>query len=65
MDGFMECILSRVLSEEIGRQLRWADKEEKEFGTDRSDREENAKLIRKFMEENNIEFREDFFLQAR
>lgn len=65
MDRFMNSILSRVLSEEIGRQLRWADKEEKEFGMDRSNREDNAKRIKKFMDENEIDFREDFYLEAR
>lgn len=65
MNDFMRSILSRVLSEEIGRQQHWADLEEKEFGTDRSDREDNAKRIREFMDKNGIEFREDFYLVTR
>lgn len=65
MDDFMRSILSRVLSEEIGKQQHWADLEEKELGADRSDREDNAKRIREFMDKNDIEFRKDFYLMAR
>lgn len=65
MDNFMRSILSRVLSEEIGKQQHWADLEEKELGTDRSARENNAKRIREFMDNTGIEFREDFYLMTR
>lgn len=65
MDEFMKSILSRVLSEEIGKQQYWGFVEEKEYGTDPSNREDNARRIRQFMTDNDIEFREDFYLTAR
>lgn len=65
MDTFMKSILSRVLSEEIGKQQKWADREEKEYGLDRANREDNVKRIQQFMKDNDIQFREDFYLNAR
>ena len=59
MDDFMKSILSRVLSQEIGNQKRWAKQEQ-----DRrvyTDREHTIDKIKKFMEENNIEIRPDYF----
>lgn len=65
MNEFMKCILSRVLSEEVGRQEHWADLEEEKFGFDRSDREDTVEKIKTFMVENGIDFREDFYSQTR
>lgn len=55
----MKSILSRVLSQEIGNQKRWA-KQEQDRGV-YTDREHTIDKIKKFMEENNIEIRPDYF----
>lgn len=65
MDEFMKGILSRVLSEEIAKQQKWADREERDFGMDRSNREDNVKRIQEFMDKNEIKFREDFYMLER
>lgn len=59
MDDFMISILSRVLSQEIGNQERWA-KQEQDRGV-YTDREHTIDKIKKFMEENKIEIRPDYF----
>ena len=60
MDDFMISILSRVLSQEIGNQKRWAREEQEKYGIS-SDREYTIDKIKAFMEENEIEIRPDYF----
>lgn len=61
----MKSILSRVLSEEIGNQMRW-HKEEKKEGLPAHviNRTEIIEEIKKYMEENKIEVREDFIYKT-
>lgn len=61
MDKFIRGILSRVLSEELARQKYWAKKELAEFDMPPVDRERNIKSIYKFMQDNDIEYRSDFY----
>lgn len=63
MTDLMKSILSRVLSQEIAHQEIWAEKELKRFGEPKINREEINKEIRQFMKDNNIEFRQDFYIQ--
>lgn len=63
MTEVQRMILSRVLSQELGKQERWMRKEKEQFGTDGSDRKSLKKEIENFMEEEGIEFREDFYLE--
>ena len=56
----MKSILSRVLSQEIGNQKRWAREEQEKYGIS-SDREYIIDRIKAFMEENEIEIRPDYF----
>lgn len=52
-------ILSRVMSEEIGKQKAWK-KQDEEFQLDGNHRDELIKDILDFMSENSIEVRKDF-----
>lgn len=61
MDDFMISILSRVLSQEIGNQKRWAREEQEKYGIYSADREYTIDKIKAFMEENKIEIRPDYF----
>ena len=61
MDNFMRGILSRVLSEELANQVYWSQKELDEFDIPMVDRESNIKNIKKFMQDNDIEYRSDFY----
>ncbi len=63
MTEVQRMILSRVLSQELGKQERWMRKEKEQFGTDGSDRKSLKKEIENFMEKEGIEFREDFYLE--
>lgn len=61
MDDFMRSILSRVLSEEIGRQEEWKKKEMSYRLSSVLERDDNIARIKKFMDENKIEIRPDYF----
>ena len=61
MDDFMRSILSRVLSEELAQQKLWQQKELEQFGIDPADRNTTISKIQQFMEDNDIEFRQDFY----
>ena len=60
MKDMMKSILSRVLSEEIAHQENWKDEEHGNVNRDRIISE-----IKNFMEENGIEFRQDFYINER
>ena len=62
----MKSILSRVLSEEIGRQYLWQAKE-RHLGLDDVviDRDITVQTIKDFMEWNDIEFNQDSYVKAR
>lgn len=60
MKDIMKSILSRVLSEEIAHQENWKDEEPGNVTRDRVISE-----IKNFMEENGIEFRQDYYLNER
>lgn len=64
MSEFMRSILSRVLSQEIGHQEKWKNEEEDKYGYCNADRDNYVKEIQQFMQDNNIEFRTDFYLEA-
>ena len=61
MDDFMRTILSRVLSQEIGNQIRWKDEDIKNGFGDAMSRDENIEEIKEFMKQNGIEIRPDYF----
>lgn len=61
MDDFMRTILSRVLSQEIGNQMRWKDEDIKNGFGDGADRDKNIGKIKEFMKQNGIEIRPDYF----
>lgn len=56
----MKSILSRVLSTEIGNQIKWQKDDPEKL---RNDRQELINIIRKYMMENDIEIRDDYILQ--
>lgn len=60
MKDMMKSILSRVLSEEIAHQENWKHEEHGNVNRDRIISE-----IKNFMEENGIEFRQDFYINER
>lgn len=64
MDGIMKQILSRVLSEEVGRQEKWQDDDMERFGRDVSGRDNVISAIREFMTKEGIEFRDDFYMDG-
>lgn len=64
MDNVMKGILSRVLSQELANQEKWQQKEVKEYGADLAERDEIKAIINKFMEENDIEFRTDYYFEC-
>lgn len=61
MDDFMRTILSRVLSKEIGNQMRWKDEDIKNGFGDAMSRDKNIEEIKEFMKQNGIEIRPDYF----
>lgn len=61
MTDLMKSILGRVLSQEIAHQENWKADDIRRFGEDRVDRDEIIQQIKDFMEENGIQFREDFY----
>lgn len=64
MTARVNAILSRVLSEEIGRQEKWKNKD-MDNGFDTTDRDEAVAELQQFMRDNNIEFRTDYYLDGR
>lgn len=64
MTARVNAILSRVLSEEIGRQEKWKIKDSNN-GFDTTDRDEAIQEIKNFMVENNIEIRTDYYLEGK
>lgn len=60
MDNFMKSVLSRVLSQEIGNQLKWKESDIKNGYSDGSDRDDNIARIKQFMNDTGIEFRPDY-----
>lgn len=64
MTARMNSILSRVLSEELGRQAKWKIKDS-DNGFDTTDRDEAIQDIKNFMSENNIEVRTDYYLEGK
>ncbi len=64
MTDTMKSIFSRCLSTEIGKQEKWKNRDE-DRGFNTSDRDKLVAEIRQFMQENNIEFRTDYYLDGR
>lgn len=62
MDNFMKSILSRVLSEEIGRQEHWKQQEIEYRLSSALERDDNIERIKKFMEENGIEIKTEYMI---
>lgn len=61
----MPAILSRVLSEEIGRQKKWGETIDHEVNEKyRTDRDGIIQEIKEFMENNDIKYRQDFFFDG-
>ena len=56
----MKSVLSRVLSQEIGNQLKWKENDINNGFSDGTDRNNNIARIKKFMSDNDIEFRQDY-----
>lgn len=63
MKDQLRSILSRVMSEEIGKQKAWK-KQDEEFQLDGNYRDELIKDILEFISENSIEVRKDFINKA-
>lgn len=63
MTDTMKGILSRVLSQEIAHQEIWAQEELEKFGEPKIKREEIVAEIKKWMKDNDVEFRDDFYIQ--
>lgn len=64
MTDTMKSVLSRVFSQEIGKQEKWKNEDE-ERGFDASDRYEVVADIQDFMRDNQIEFRVDYYWDGR
>lgn len=62
MTDVMNGILSRVLSQEIAHQEIWQQQEVERFGKEMTGRNNIIKEIQNFMIENDIPFRNDFYL---
>ena len=63
MNKYIDVILSKVLSEELGRQEHW-DQNDKKYNhkyPEGFDRQAIINDIKEFMTENNIKFRSDYF----
>ena len=61
MTDLMKGILGRVLSQEIAHQENWKKDDIERFGNDGTNRDMIIQQIKDFMEENEIQFREDFY----
>lgn len=61
MTDMMKGILARVLSQELAHQENWQADDMKRFGKDKMDRGYIIQEVKSFMEENGIQFREDFY----
>ena len=61
MTEMMKSILGRVLSQEIAHQENWKADDIRRFGEDKVNRDEIIAQVKDFMEENGIQFREDFY----
>lgn len=64
MTARVNAILSRVLSEELGRQEKWKN-QDTDNGFDTTDRDEAVTELQQFMRDNNIEFRTDYYFEGR
>jgi hypothetical protein len=63
MTARVNAILSRVLSEEIGRQEKWKNKD-MDNGFNTTDRDEAVAELQQFMRDNDIEFRTDYYFDG-
>lgn len=63
MTDTMKSILERVLSQEIAHQENWQADDAERFGEDVMNRGRIIQEVKEFMEQNDIKFREDFYLQ--
>ena len=60
MTKYMNAVLERVLSEELGRQSVWLA-DDKADGRDTKTRTGIIEEIKNFMDQEGIKFRQDFF----
>ena len=63
MTDLMRGLLERVLSEELGRQAAWLQQDEENL-IFIGNRENVMQEIKDFMKENDIRFRDDFYINA-
>ena len=63
MTGTVKSVLTRVLSEELGRQAQWLE-DDKKMGFDITPRTKVIDELHKFMEENDIKVRDDYYFDA-
>ncbi len=65
MNDTMNAVLSRILSEEIAKQEVWRDLEQTQFEISPDSRNEVIDTVKAFMQENNIDFRQDFYCEQK
>ena len=63
MNSVINSVLSRVLSQEIALQEKWKENDIKMLGN--SERDKVISEILNFMKNENIEFRNDFYTEAK
>lgn len=64
MDGTIKNILSRVLSEELGKQVLWEQKD-LQSGIKTDNRAETRLKIIEYMDKNDIPFIQEYYINAR